>query len=148
MTSLKAHRLIWLVIASVFGLAALSKVWSPQDSVNLLRWLGVPFGWSPPLVGALAGTEILLALLLATATAWSTLRYVVLSLLTVFIVVLAILVLASDAPHCGCLDRFFNSAKPEALFGIGRNLVLMAFVLGTWSAGRAPRDESIGRAAS
>jgi uncharacterized membrane protein YphA (DoxX/SURF4 family) len=138
MQFLKAHRLAGIVIATVFAVAAISKLRAPGDAVNLVHWIGVPPSWSSAFVGGLAGTELLVAMLLVSGVAWARVRWVAIVFLAAFMGVLGFLVFAQDPPHCGCVGRLFNSARTEALFGIGRNLVLIALVLGAWKARENP----------
>ena len=130
--------------AGVLLAAACAKAGYPWSMSDALDRLGITdgtlaLGITLVLIGAEAG----LGVALLAAPGAPTRRTCAVVLLA-FTIVLGVFLSSADPPRCGCLGlvRLFRSATSELVFGIGRNLLLIAGLLAPGPSGTRRQDSS------
>ena len=138
-----------LILAVLFGLAAVAKVRDPQGTRRAARDLGVPHAAVRTVARVLSIVEgaIALALVLPSAAPWAAVA--ALALLEAFTVVLAANGVRGRRSLCACFGTLVPPGLESLGASIARNVVLMALaVLSFGAVGQRPADPGRGVAAA
>ncbi len=123
------------VIGALFLASAALKAWQPASLIPAMEYVGVTGALRSLSVGTIVGIEAAVGWGLlgfgGTFSAW-----VAVSVLGGFSVVLLCFAASSRPPACGCLGvvRVFESNRAEALFGVGRNFVIIGALFWTFGS--------------
>jgi hypothetical protein len=122
-------------VGAILLLSVVAKLYAPWDVEVSLAFLGFQGVGILMVMAGLLGMETFAGYCLIADGG----RPIVIGsslLLVAFTAVLARFLLAEDPPSCGCLGlvRVFESNRSEAVFGIGRNCLLLAMLLPSLSA--------------
>lgn len=119
----------WIVGVFLLVSATLKAI-HPTSLVPVLSFLGMSEIFIPFAVSLLVSVELILGIWLILLQSQLVVQLTT-GMLLFFTLILGILLLAHDGPSCGCLGvvRLFKSNQSEALFGIGRNLLLIGMLI-------------------
>lgn len=103
------------------------KFFFPGEATTALETLGLPTGLAEPMVAAATAAEIYVGLLLIFGI---DLRYTItfsIVMMSIFTAYLFYLSTLAHPPACGCtgLTGIFNSSRHAAIFGVGRNCLIL-----------------------
>lgn len=113
-----------ILLAAVFGVAALAKLHDAQGLRKSLVEFGVPAGLTFPLAAMLNLAELICAVALLWDRWAVTGAFVAMALLLVFTTVIAVNLLKGRAPDCHCFGQL--SSSPVSWRTLVRNLALLA----------------------
>ncbi|GIK20098.1 MAG: hypothetical protein AMXMBFR77_21960 [Phycisphaerales bacterium] len=122
-------------IGALLLASAMLKAWHPASLIPAMEYVGMPEALRSLGVGTIVGVEAVvgygLLVFAGTYSAWASV-----SLLGGFSFVLLYFAASSRPPACGCLGvvKVFESNRAEALFGIGRNCVLIGALFWTFGS--------------
>jgi hypothetical protein len=138
------------LVGVLFAFRGIQKIVSPEPLYTVLRFEHVPERLLQPITATVISVEILLGLLLIIRPHRRWVLGATMGLLIVYTVQILYLLIAHDAPSCGCLEGvvLFESARRENLLSLIRNLCLILPTWWTWLqlpliAARQPRGESV-----
>jgi uncharacterized membrane protein YphA (DoxX/SURF4 family) len=118
------------IIGGVFLYAGLYKAFKPAEAVLALRSLEVTHVVAESLVFFVTVVEIHIGILLVMGINVRAASAIAVGFLLVFTVFLSYLATLAAPPGCGCPDLIglFDSNRHKALFGIFRNVALLAIL--------------------
>lgn len=120
---------LW-VPATLLLVAALTKTADPAGPAETLGQLGIFGGWIVPGVVATVGAESAMGAWLFLIGSELLIRRAAVGLFAALTCVLLVILASDNPPTCHCLGRLrvFDSARHEAMFGIARNVAMMALL--------------------
>lgn len=116
------------IVGFFFIYSALIKSYSIYNVLETFRFLGIPEILLFPLSWSLILFELILGLLLTFGLWRKKILLTTQIVLVIFSGILIFLILAPNAPHCGCTGNFtiFKTAILDNILGLVRNIVFLS----------------------
>lgn len=121
---------ITLGIGLFFVGSGLLKTWHPSSLSSSMEFVGLYGMLARGAVAVVVGTELLVGIALMYRGGVGAV-VVALAMPGGYTVLLMVFLTVENPPSCGCLGlvQLFESHRAEALFGLGRNLLLMSALM-------------------